>query len=175
MVDLLGERYREDYAFQTACEVVERGWVAQLYECACGRVDGLGRGERESVQFRAAYVLETIFFIAPESFAPLTEAFFRDFAECRNSSAKRHFAKIMATLLDTHIPSPKQANEIATAAAEWITQAGVRVSVQIWAMEVFLKLRHRVDWVQDILPELTDFLRRDASAGMVVRLRRWGL
>lgn len=129
--------------------------------------------QRDKLLFRAAYTLEIIYFEHHELFEKFTEHFCDDFANCTNSSAKRHFGKMMAHLLLSYTPQQSQSYAIAEAAAGWILEPKVRVAVQIHAMEILFLLRGQVDWIPELLEEIIETLSRDTSPAITVRLRRW--
>ena len=121
LIGALADRWQEHFADGMARRVCEAGAVGVLYRIAAGLPGedkesgesggtgktGLSRGigalpnpVRHKIRFRAAYVLERLYFTAPEHFMPHAEAFCRrDFPACGDPSARRHFAKIMADLL----------------------------------------------------------------------------
>ena len=84
---------------------------------------------RQKVLFRGAYVLEQIYFDAPEAFMPRAESFCRvDFAACANASAQRHFGKIMADLLGRYAPESGDLERIAETAAGWAVSPEAKVA-----------------------------------------------
>ena len=100
LIRLLSERFHGNFADETARRVRDAGAVDLLYAVATAPHPELPGPVRQKVLFRGAYVLERIYFDAPEAFMPRAESFCRvDFAACANASAQRHFGKIMADLL----------------------------------------------------------------------------
>lgn len=174
MIDLLSDDFYEDYAATKARIVADNDAVGVLYEVAAGKVrPSLPPVKREQLYFRAAYVLEVIFFDYPELFAPYTERFFADFPDTGNNSAKRHFAKIMAHLLKKRKPGGEFCEKIAEACATWTTDSKIRVGVKVWAMEVLLLLKPDVDWIEELLPGILETLMRDPSPAAIAGWRRW--
>ena len=107
LIRLLSERFHGNFADETARRVRDAGAVDLLYEVATAPHPELPGPVRQKVLFRGAYVLERIYFDAPEAFMPRAESFCRvDFAACANASAQRHFGKIMADLLGRYAPEP---------------------------------------------------------------------
>ena len=105
LIRLLSERFHGNFADETARRVRDAGAVDLLYEVATAPHPELPGPVRQKVLFRGAYVLERIYFDAPEAFMPRAESFCRvDFAACANASAQRHFGKIMADLLGRYAP-----------------------------------------------------------------------
>ena len=103
---MLAARFCEDFAETMARRVLEADAVATLYTVATGPAGSLPRPLRAKVAFRSAYVLERLYFRAPERFMPHADLFCeRDFAAASGMSARRHFGKIMADLLLRFRPS----------------------------------------------------------------------
>ena len=100
LIKCLSERFYSDFADTVARRVRDAGAVGLLYEVVTSRYEGLPRAVRHKVAFRGAYVLEKIYFDAPDSFMPCAGKFCgTDFPACADPSARRHFAKVMADLL----------------------------------------------------------------------------
>lgn len=96
LIKCLSERFYSDFADAVARRVRDADAVGLLYEVVTSRCEGLPRAVRHKVAFRGAYVLEKIYFDAPDSFMPYAGLFCRtDFPACADPSARRHFAKVM--------------------------------------------------------------------------------
>lgn len=105
LIKCLSERFYSDFADTVARRVRDAGAVGLLYEVVTSRYEGLPRAVRHKVAFRGAYVLEKIYFDAPDSFMPCAGKFCgTDFPACADPSARRHFAKVMADLLGRYSP-----------------------------------------------------------------------
>ena len=88
LIRLLSERFHGNFADETARRVRDAGAVDLLYEVATAPHPELPGPVRQKVLFRGAYVLERIYFDAPEAFMLRAESFCRvDFAACANASA----------------------------------------------------------------------------------------
>ena len=173
-IHILTDDFCEDFAADRARAAVGGGAVPHIYRLATGNVPaGLPAVKKEQVNFRAAYVLERIFFDHPECFTPYRERFFSDFPATDNESAKRHFSKIMLHLLKKQKPEAETCEKIAEACAAWTADPKTRVGVKVWAVEILLALRDEVAWLDEALPDIMEPLGRDPSPGMQVRLRRW--
>ena len=100
LVKSLSERFYSDFADTVARRVRDAGAVELLYRVATSSYANLPKPAGHKAAFRSAYVLEKIYFAAPDAFMPFAGAFCdRDFPACTDRSAQRHFAKIMADLL----------------------------------------------------------------------------
>lgn len=72
---MLAARFCEDFAETMARRVLEADAVATLYAVATGPAGSLPRPLRAKVAFRSAYVLERLYFRAPERFMPHADLF----------------------------------------------------------------------------------------------------
>ena len=173
LVKLLSERFHENFADETARRVRDAGAVDLLYGVATAPHPELPKPVRQKVLFRSAYVLERIWFGAPEAFMPHAEEFCRqDFAACANASARRHFGKIMADLLGRYTPESGDLERIAEAAAEWAVSPESKVAVKVWAVEVLKRCRERVGWVAESWDDIVEAMALDATPGIESRMRK---
>ena len=157
LIRLLSERFHGNFADETARRVRDAGAVDLLYEVATAPHPELPGPVRQKVLFRGAYVLERIYFDAPEAFMPRAESFCRvDFAACANASAQRHFGKIMADLLGRYAPEPGDLERIAETAAGWAVSPEAKVAVKVWAVEVLKRCRERVGWVAELWDDIVE-------------------
>lgn len=89
LIKCLSERFYSDFADTVARRVRDAGAVGLLYEVVTSRCEGLPRAVGHKVAFRGAYVLEKIYFDAPDSFMPYAGLFCRtDFPACADPSAR---------------------------------------------------------------------------------------
>ena len=181
LIPLLSGHFHENFADTVAARILAEDAAETLYAAATSKHTELPAAVRHKVLFRSAYVLERIFFAAPERFR-LFEARFveHDFSACDDASARRHFAKIMAHLLprmlaaspDCFYPSPPYLDHIAEAAAEWVAAPGAKVGMQVWAVEILRCCRPHVGWVAEMWDDLLEMLSAEATPGIASRMRR---
>ena len=127
LVKSLSERFYSDFADTVARRVRDAGAVELLYRVATSPYANLPKPARHKAAFRSAYVLEKIYFAAPDAFMPFAGAFCdRDFPACTDRSAQRHFAKIMADLLGRYTPDSSSLERIAETAAQWAADPGTK-------------------------------------------------
>ena len=173
--ELLGRMtcpFRSDFAATEARRVVAENAVALLYELATDPPASLPRVLRERAAFRAAYVLEWIFFAEPALFEPFRLHFCcDDFPRCRYAGARRHFAKMMAHLLPAVTLDEESLGRIAEAAAQWAIDPATRVAVQIWCVEILKQCRTCCAWVDEVWEDLLTTLSTDASPAIAARMR----
>lgn len=194
IISLLTADFYEKFAEQSAGIITDSGSMEALFELleetvlyTCSKKRGvdfnskenylssISREELRKVEFRAAYVVEYIYFSDIRQFDPYYGRFFRIFPLVTNESVKRHFTKIMAHILsgDKYRATDADCETVATACVDWIINKKVKVAVQIWAIECLFILQHRVEWVKEILEEILQNLSVNPSPAMIVRLRRW--
>ncbi len=172
IIDLMLNRYYEDFAATAARAVLQMDGVEELYSLSTDNELNLPLIKKERVIFRAAYTLEYIYFNHSEHFAPFTQRLFDDMPKCQNSSAKRIFGKIMAHMLKEQRPSPDQMNAIAEAAAQWVSDPKTKVAVKVWAMAILKSLRSQLSWVDLMWDDLETIASQDATPAINVRFRR---
>jgi len=165
-------RYPAEFAEQAARKVLAADAVDVLYSIATAPHDGLSAIQRHRLRFRAAYVLEKIFFAVPERFAPHLEDFCRRaFPRCSDASARRHFGKIMAHLLRAYTPEDAVLSRIAECAASWAVEPKTKSAVRIWCVEVLRLCREKCAWVDELWDDLLATLAHDASPAIAARMR----
>ena len=173
LIKYLSERFYSDFADTVARRVRDAGAVGLLYEVVTSRYEGLPRAVRHKVAFRGAYVLEKIYFDAPDSFLPYAGKFCgTDFPACADPSARRHFAKVMADLLGRYAPEPGDLERIAETAAGWAVSPEAKVAVKVWAVEVLKRCRERVGWVAESWDDIVEAVALDATPGIESRMRK---
>ncbi|WP_290535710.1 hypothetical protein [Alistipes sp.] len=173
LIALLAERFEEDFAVTAARQVCAADAAARLYDLVVHPSPEWSREQRHRLLFRGSYVLERIYFDDCSRWVPFEEAFCRrDFAAAEDASQQRHFAKIMADLLKRKMLSAAELDPIAEAAAQWTTDPATPVAVKVWSLDILKRCRGRVAWVGESWDDLIGMLTRDASPGMVCRLRR---
>lgn len=169
---LSGEFY-ENFAEETAARVCGAGAAGLLYAVVTSSLGKYPKPVRHKVWFRGAYVLEKIYFTAPELFMPSVDRFCReDFPACTDASARRHFAKIMADLMRHYEPAPDCLDRIADTAAQWMLDPAAKVSVKVWTVEILKCCRQRVGWVAESWEDLLETLQKDATPGIECRMRK---
>lgn len=194
IISLLTEDFYERFAEQTANIIISSESMEALFELLEDAISFSGSRKEGSntrhnnnylksvskeglrkVEFRAAYVIEFIYFSDSKKFEHYYSRFFKIFPIVTNESVKRHFTKIMADILSNgrYQANPADYEAIATSCIDWIINKKVRVAVQIWAIECLFILQHRVGWIKEILEEILQNLSLNPSPAMIVSLRRW--
>lgn len=164
-----------DFATRLADEVELSGAFGLLYDAATAPPADLPKAQRHAIVFRAAWVVERIYFRAPERFAPWCARFCtHDFAAATDPSARRSFGKMMADLLGRHDPGTEALDRIASAAAEWLIDPRTKVAVRIYAIELLGRCRQRLPWVAEAWGDLLAAATADATPAIASRMRnRW--
>ena len=172
LLTLLIHPFRANFAEEQGRRVLEADAVALLYEMATDPPASLARVLRERVAFRAAYILEWLFFVKPECFTPYRQRFCcEDFPVCAYAGARRHFAKMMARLLPEMALEAAAVERIAEAAAQWAVDPATRVAVRIWCVEILKQCRTRCDWVEELWEDLLVTLDNTHSPAIAARMR----
>lgn len=174
VIELLTASFYKDFARQCAAIIIEQNAVELIYTLATEQIElAHPKPQRDMIAFRAAYVLETIYFVDRNHFEPYRVRFMDDFAQTKSESAKRHFTKMMDDILKLYEPTDEQSEAIAQACIFWITEPKTRVAVQIWAVEILLKLCTTTDWLKVIMPEIVHSLTINPSPAIISRHRKW--
>lgn len=169
---LLTGPFFEHFADVVAAQVLAGGNFSTLYELAVDASESLPAAVRHRMAFRGAYVVERIYFTAPQVFAPCVSRFCQqDFPACTDAGARRSFAKIMAHLLREVVPEAEDLDWIAETAAQWAVDPKTKIAVRIWCVEILRLCRERCPWVGEMWDDLLATLEHDASPAIVTRMR----
>ena len=136
----------------------------------CGKL-GLSKADTDKLEFRLAYILETVYCKKPTLFVPYLNAFFTLFPTVTNGSMRRHFAKICFLAIKKG-NYPHNVEAIATSCADWIIDPQTRIAVKVWALDILYTLAKTEKWVKELLLDIITSLSNNPSPGMTVRLRR---
>jgi hypothetical protein len=185
IVQLLTRDFYENFASECAKIIIAEKAEETLFGLLCDMIGreksvlnelGIKKGYEEGkTEFRAAYVFEYVYFANPQFLESRVVEFAMLFPAVRGESAKRHFCKIMANLLNyTDVNKYRVEFEIvASSCIDWIISRKVKVAVVVWAVECLLKLKPFYRWLPEILEEIMDNLSENPTAGMKVRLKKW--
>ena len=169
---LLTKPFRSDFAAREARRAMAEDAVALVYESATRPPPQLPAVLRERIAFRAAYILEYLYFHEPDTWLPYRTRFCEtDFPACLHAGARRHFAKIMAHLLREQLPDEATLGRIAETAAQWAIEPRTKVAVQIWCVEILKLCRPRCAWVGESWDDLIATLSAEASPAIAARMR----
>lgn len=131
------------------------------------------------IGFRAAWLLENMYFQDPDSFMPHIRLLISKFKEVKNPGCQRHYAKILMHLTDPKAPKTilEKINETDLDAAieqcfDWMIDPKVLVAVKVFAAEALFNMRIGYPWIADELPEQLEFLMRDGSMAIQTRGKR---
>jgi hypothetical protein len=135
--------------------------------------------EDHGIAFRAAWLLENLFLQKPGLYVDDLPYLISRIRHIKNSSCKRHYAKIMM-----HITAPKAPASIREKLAEtdlepvveqlfdWLIDPKVLIAVKVFAADALFNLRGRYPWIKDELAEQLHFLMRDGTAAIQSRGRK---
>ncbi len=157
--------------FEIGCCIASSGLYGAAMDAALAPARS---GPAAQVAFRAAWALESAYFTGRDEFRPYAPRFIDDFCKVKNPSVHRHYTKMMADMLKEGIarPDDAQASRIAETCFDRLIDPRTRVAVKIWAINILLALRPRVEWIAENLRAVLDDLSVDPSPAMTVTLRR---
>lgn len=132
--------------------------------------------EDHGIAFRAAWLLENLFLQKPELYVDHLEYLISRIGEVKNSSCKRHYAKIMMHVTDKkgHPAIKQKLSEIDLEPVveqffDWIIDPKILIAVKVFAAEAMFNVRDRYPWIKDELAEQLRFLMRDGTAAIQTR------
>lgn len=173
LIEILTEQFYENFANAVATRVLENDAFETLFRLNidCDKLK-VKKSIRDKIAFRSSYVLETIYFADKECFAKFQNEFFEHFPLITNGGMMRHYAKICADLLNRGV-RPTNEESIAKACLSWVLDPKVRVAVKIWAVEILVSIKDRVELVREVLPEIIDVLSSSSMPALECRIRSW--
>jgi len=180
---LLNQNFYENFARNVRDIIIRESSVNELFSLVSDLISGKFpeneyygmKKELARTEFRAAYVLEYIYFSDKKYFHDFYNQFFELFPLIKNGSTKRHFAKISAHILSerVYLPDKKSKEDVAGACLEWIASPKIKVAVKVWAIETLIILKDEFRWVEEALNDLLYDISLNPTAGMKVRLKKW--
>ncbi len=180
---LLNQNFYENFAKNVRDIIIRESSVNELFGLIKDLIEGNSpdnenygtKRDLTRTEFRAAYVLEYIYFSNRKYFNDFHNQFFDLFPHIKNGSTKRHFAKIASNILTEGIfmPNQKRKEILAGACLDWVASPKVKVAVKVWAVETLLILKDEFKWVDEALNELLYDISLNPTPGMKVRLRKW--
>ncbi len=117
---------------------------------------------KKEVAFRAAWILENLFLTSPLNFIDDIDQLVTNFPLVKNESSLRHYIKILLQLTDKKAPKPiaqKIAQKIAqidfepiiTRCFDFLIDEDSPIALKVFAMDLLANLRHREDWITEVL------------------------
>lgn len=131
-----------------------------------------------SVAFHAAWVLEVMVWNNSKDLLDNLPQFVTSFAQTRNESVKRHYAKIMVRILNLttgkvpdkyslEIIKDTDLSPIVEAAFDWLINGKTRVAVKVHCIELLSRLSGRYAWIKDELPAVVEQQMQEGSPAML--------
>jgi hypothetical protein len=133
---------------------------------------------KKEIAFRAAWVLENVYYSNPNAFLPHLEEFKGAYCRQKNLSCQRHYTKIMMDITGHKKDIPNLTinlfdfEAVTETTFEWLINPKTPVAVQVNCLDILYNLSSRYHWIKDELKAQTEFLLRDGSAAMQSRGRR---
>lgn len=133
----------------------------------------------EQIGFRAAWILENVYTKYPECFLTGLDYFLERFSNQINSSARRHFSKIISLI--TCNKASKMVKDILYAfdlecvietLFSWLIEDKVLVAVKVHCMQSLANLVPRYPWIKDELLQTIDYLTHKQSVAFFARAKQ---
>jgi hypothetical protein len=134
---------------------------------------------KKEVAFRAAWILENVYWKNPSNFLPLLDEFISAYCLQKNMSCQRHFTKMM---MDITSPDNKvyplaveMGNDfeaVAETTFEWLINPKTPVAVQANCLDILFNFSRHYEWIKDELVSQTEFLLKNGSAAIQSRGNR---
>ena len=131
------------------------------------------------IGFRAALVLENMYYQDPDTFILHITLFISKIKEVKNPGCRRHYAKILMFLTDRKAPKTIKEKLNATdlepaveQCFDWIIDPKVLVAVKVHAAEALFNMHTRYPWIAEELTNQLQFLMRDGTAAIQTRGKR---
>ena len=169
---LMLDRFYKNFVEHAASKVIELDAMEEIYTFATDNSIMLPRTDKQALIFRSAYTLEYLYFKHHSLFVPFTERFINDYSLCENTSAKRHFTKMMNDILQHNTLTDEQLTTIAETTANWLIEPKVKVAVKIGAISILAKLRGQVGWINEIWNDIEAVMLNEVTPAIEVRFKR---
>lgn len=133
----------------------------------------------QQIGFRAAWILENIYTNYNVKFFPAITYFLDRFPEQHNSSARRHFAKILAFITDKKAsPETKQViadydtDLIVETTFSWLIDEKVPVAIKSQCLSALANFNAKHNWIKEELLQTMDFLVDKESIGFYSKVKK---
>ncbi len=129
--------------------------------------------EDKLIAFKAAWTLEHVGLINKNAFLSVSDEFFFRFADQKNLSCKRHFAKIALQIFDeknkktyADILQKLDYENITEACFDWLIDKKSPIAVKVACLDLLYYLSAKQDWIAEELHAQIDLLLKDGSPGI---------
>jgi len=133
----------------------------------------------EQISFRAAWILERVYSNHQERFLPFAYYFLEKFPSQQNSSALRHYVKILAFM--THKKATTEVQElvmnyntdrIVEVVFSWLIGEKIPVAVKSHCLNILANLIPKHPWVRNELIETMEFLVDQESIAFFAKVKQ---
>ena len=133
----------------------------------------------EQISFRAAWILERVYSNHQERFLPFAYYFLEKFPSQQNSSALRHYVKILAFM--TQKKADREVQElvmnydtdcIVEVVFAWLIDGKIPVAVKSHCLNILANLIPKHPWVRDELIETMEFLVDQESIAFFAKVKQ---
>ncbi|MDN3582654.1 hypothetical protein [Mucilaginibacter flavus] len=130
----------------------------------------------KAISFRAAWILENIFFTDPERYLPDLQYLIERFKDVKHQSCMRHYAKIMMHITEPDTSASLQLKlkeidfePVVEQLFDWMINPKTKVAVKVFAGRALFNLKDAFPWIKEELAAQFEFLMRDGSPGIQSR------
>ncbi len=181
IVQMLMSDFYENFARKVGDKIIESDSTANLIDIATSddNIEKLTSENRLTLQqknkicFRSAYVMEYLFLDGGVDLSEYYDRILNFYLILSNPGACRHFSKMIFNILKDYKIEYELASDICEVALKWAEDNKTKVAVRIWCMEIVFSLKTQVMWVEDVIPDMIEILKKDSTPAMKVALKRW--
>lgn len=143
------------------------------YDCFETMMD-IALGGKGPLPFRASWGISTVCLTEPHRFAPHVSRFISDFKTVTHESVRREYGKTLLFLIKKQLLKLKdsEAEAIAETVCNWVTDPKAKVANKVSCLDILAILIPQVDWSREVLQELLEKEKNDASPALLNRIRK---
>lgn len=130
----------------------------------------------EAVAFRAAWIMENIFFQDPDLFVDNFDYFLSRFQDVKHDGCQRHYTRIVMFSTDPNAPdaiknklASRDLEPVVEQCFDWLIHPKAKIALKVFASEALFNLRHRYPWVTEELKNQIEFMLRTGSPAIQAR------
>ena len=153
--------------------VVELSKKVKAQDFPFHNVIGLTFHPDKQVAFRAAWLMDTLYFDDPVYYLDDINYLLQQIPNVKYPASKRHYSRIALNLTSPRSPKAIQdkladidLEQVVEHFFDWMIDPKVKVAVKVFVAESLFNLRHRYPWVLEELGSQIEYLMRDGTAAI---------